>query len=634
MGDAVNRSINLGILAHVDAGKTSLTERLLYQAGAIAHLGSVDSGDTHTDSMALEKARGITIQSSVVSFMLDSLRVNLIDTPGHADFISEVERALSVLDAVVLVVSAVEGVQPSTRVLMSVLSKLKKPTLIFINKIDRSGARCDALVKEMNLLCDGIVMPMVKAQRIACKEASVSHCTVKESGYYDVLLNALAENDEVFLDQCVANDLQIAKDVFIREIIHQTTATSLYPVYFGSAVTGCGIDELLVGITYYLGNHMADADASLSGRIFKIERIVQGEKIAYLDLRSGAIDVRQSLTLYHEGMEKVSSYMEKIARLRVFDQGKLIDAKRAEAGTVVQVYGLKQAAIGDVLDNKALARNGAVFSRPSIVTTVTSDNPNDNARLVVALNELAEQDPLIGLDACSDTGDIVVQLYGEIQKEILVDKLKTSYSIAASFGETRPICIERPLGVGEAVNIMDLHNAPLEFYATLGFRIESGKAGSGIQYEMKSVKGNIPGGYHSVVEDATFRFLRKGLQGWQVTDCVITVTEAGVCPLSISPHFRQLTPILLQQALEKAGTMVCEPYNNFELDTPTDFISQVQAELVQYDVTITGGDSFGDVYRIKGEIKDKHIARLQARLPNLTQGMGVMLTVPSGYKPV
>ena len=240
-------TLNLGILAHVDAGKTSLTERLLYAAGVIDHVGRVDDGDTQTDTLALERRRGITIKSAVVSFEVDGTVVNLIDTPGHPDFIAEVERVLDVLDGVVLVVSAVEGVQAQTRVLMRTLRRLGLPVLIFVNKIDRSGARSEALLGEIAAKLSIDVVSMGSVRDLGTKDAAF----VPYAGTAAEVVEPLADHDDVLLTSYLAERPMTAERVR-GELAEQTRTGQVHPVFFGSAITGAGVDELTAGIVALL----------------------------------------------------------------------------------------------------------------------------------------------------------------------------------------------------------------------------------------------------------------------------------------------------------------------------------------------------------------------------------------------
>ena len=268
-------SLNLGILAHVDAGKTSLTERLLFTAGVIDEIGSVDSGSTRTDSLELERRRGITIKSAVVSFRVGDTSVNLIDTPGHPDFIAEVERVLGVLDGAVLVISAVEGVQAQTRVLWRTLHRLRIPTLIFVNKIDRTGARDAGVLAEIAARLTPAIVPVSAVHDIGTRAASVTPAPPP--------VEVLAERDDALLAAYVeGGPLPALPDVLRR----QTRAANAHPVFFGSAITGAGVDALTAGITGLLPP-AGDSGGPASGTVFKVDRGPAGEKIAYVRMFDG-----------------------------------------------------------------------------------------------------------------------------------------------------------------------------------------------------------------------------------------------------------------------------------------------------------------------------------------------------------
>ena len=243
--------LNLGILAHVDAGKTTLTERLLYRAGAIDRLGSVDAGTTQTDSLELERQRGITIRSAVASFPLADVHVNLIDTPGHPDFIAEVERVLGVLDGAVLVISAVEGVQPQTRILMRALQRLRIPTLVFVNKVDRAGANPDRVLQEISERLTPAIVPMGTVQEAGSRAAFVTLSDVNDETFVARLSELLAERNEAILAAYV-QESGLPYDRLREELVKQARGAVVHPVFFGSAMTGAGVDLLSVGIAELL----------------------------------------------------------------------------------------------------------------------------------------------------------------------------------------------------------------------------------------------------------------------------------------------------------------------------------------------------------------------------------------------
>ena len=251
------RELNLGIVAHVDAGKTTLTERLLYEAGVIDEIGSVDAGTTQTDTLDLERQRGITIKSAVTSFALGDVHVNLIDTPGHPDFIAEVERVLSVLDGAVLVISAVEGVQPQTRILMRALQRLRIPTLLFVNKIDRAGAGDDRVLRAISERLGAAVVPMSAPDGLGTRDAFVKPL-VDDSALHELL----AENDEALLESFVDDESDVSQRRLFLELASQTRRVLVHPVFFGSALTGAGVDAVMTGIAELLPSSTGDPDGS------------------------------------------------------------------------------------------------------------------------------------------------------------------------------------------------------------------------------------------------------------------------------------------------------------------------------------------------------------------------------------
>src|SRR6266542_4487697 len=302
------RTLNLGILAHVDAGKTSLTERLLYAAGIIDELGSVDHGSTQTDSLALERQRGITIKAAVVSFVVNDVTVNLIDTPGHPDFIAEVERVLSVLDGAVLVISAVEGVQTQTRVLMRTLQRLHIPTLIFVNKIDRAGGQYERVLQSVSEKLTPAIIPMGSARDLGTRGSDFTTYGAADVAFTARLADLLADHDDALLAAYVDDETTVSYRQLRGELAAQTRRALVHPVFFGSAITGAGVDSLIAGIKELLHPEgtraQGDADGPVSGSVFKIERGSAGEKVAYVRMFSGTVRVRDRLQFGRDNEER------------------------------------------------------------------------------------------------------------------------------------------------------------------------------------------------------------------------------------------------------------------------------------------------------------------------------------------
>jgi ribosomal protection tetracycline resistance protein len=536
-------TLNLGILAHVDAGKTSLTERLLFTAGVIGEIGRVDDGSTQTDTLALERQRGITIKSAVASFAIDDLTVNLIDTPGHPDFIAEVERVLSVLDGVVLVISAVEGVQAQTRVLMRTLQRLRLPTLIFVNKIDRAGAQDERV------------------------------------------LRAIAE--------------RLTPDV----------------IAMGSA-TGLGTRS--PGFTPF------GAPA--------------GEKVAYVRMFSGLVRTRDRVRFGDDRAGKVTA-------ISVFDRGPAVRTGSVAAGQIGKLWGLAEIQVGDPIGRPGQAPARRYFRPPTLETVVVPRRPAASGALHVALAQLAEQDPLINLRQDNVRREILVSLYGEVQKEVIQATLADDFGIDVEFRETTTICIERPAGTGAAVEIID--QAPNPFLATVGLRVDPAPAGSGVRFRREIELGSLPFSFLKAIEETTTETLRQGLYGWQVTDCTVTLTRSGYWPRQSHAHgtfdagmsstagdFRNLTPLVLMSALRRGGTRVCEPVLRFRLEIPADASGPVLPVLVKLGALPQAPASRGPWCVLDGEIPAAQVRQLEQQLPGLTRGEGMLETAFGRYRPV
>jgi ribosomal protection tetracycline resistance protein len=625
--------LNIGILAHVDAGKTSLTERVLFETGVIRTIGSVDKGTTQTDTLELERARGITIKAAVVSFPLHGLTVNLIDTPGHSDFIAEVQRSLRVLDGVVLVISAVEGVQSQTRRLARAIRAAKLPMLIFVNKIDRVGARGDALLDEIRRKLDLRVVPMSAAIGLGARTAAVTARDRNDSAWREPLIDLLAETSEPVIEEFERTGGAVSASFLAAELERQVAAGEVAPVYFGSAITGAGVLELLAGIAEWLPP-ATEEDGPVSGDIFKIDRQPSGEKLVYARLFSGSLAVRQRVTLRRrETGGEFATVEERLTGIDRFAAGPAAPADAASAGEIVRLHGLRAARIGDRIgerDGNAREVAGA-FPAPTLESVVRPSDPTQITALRAALEQLSEQDPLISLRQRNEEGEISVRLYGEVQKEVIEETLARDFGVRVWFGLTQAICIERPAGTGEHAEIIGEGGNP--FYATLGFRIKPSEPGSGIRYEREL--GALPLAFYRATEETVYETLAQGLRGWAVTDCLVTLTHAGFwSPVSTAADFRKLTPLVLMRALAEAGTVVCEPIEALELEIPEDTFGAVCGVLVNARGTIHNAFPDGTSHRLFCDIPTAELRDVEQQLPRLTRGEGSWVTSFAGYVPV
>ncbi|MGY6026630.1 GTP-binding protein [Streptomyces spinosirectus] len=672
--------LNLGILAHVDAGKTSLTERLLHTVGITDEIGSVDAGSTRTDTLALERRRGITIKSAVVSFAIDDVTVNLIDTPGHPDFIAEVERVLGVLDGAVLVVSAVEGVQAQTRILMRTLQRLRIPTLLFVNKIDRRGARHDAVLRQISERLTPAVVPMGTTGALGTADAWF------RAGLGAEALEVLADHDDELLAAYVeggeglggaglawveasgmSHDTRGGRshdtgratshdtgsgmsydtddgvsratvDPLHAALISQTRQALVHPVLFGSAITGAGVAELITGIKELLPPAGGDPDGPVSGTVFKVERGPAGEKVAYARMFSGTLRIRDRIPFGESRQEG------RVTAISVFDQGTDARADAVPAGRIARLWGLTDIRVGDAIGEPRKAYEH-FFAPPTLETVVVPGPGVDGRKLHLALVRLAEQDPLIDLRHDEVRQETAVSLYGEVQKEVIEATLAEDFGLDVTFRETTTICIERPSGTGAAAEFNKKDANP--FLATVGLRVDPAPAGSGVGFRLEVELGAMPYAFFKAVEDTVRETLAQGLHGWQVTDCTVTMTHSGYSPRQSHAHqgfdksmsstgadFRGVTPLVLIEALRRAGTQVYEPMHRFRLEAPADTLGALLPVLAALRAVPQTTETRGAACVLEGAVPAGRVHELEQRLPGLTRGEGELESAFDHYAPV
>ena len=627
------RLLNLGILAHVDAGKTSLTERLLFAAGVISKIGRVDDGSTQTDTLALERQRGITIKAAVVSFSIGDLTVNLIDTPGHPDFIAEVERALGVLDGAVLVVSAVEGVQAQTRVLMRALQRLRIPTAIFVNKIDRAGAAYERTLQDIAARLSPAVVAMGNVQDLGTCRARWVPYGAADADFAARLTDLLALRDDTLLADYVADSRALSYRRLRSALMAQTDQALVHPVYFGSAMTGAGVECLTNGLAELLPAAGATSGPA-AGTVFKVERGPAGDKIAYVRMFAGAVHARERLRYGAHSVAKVTA-------IRVFDGGPAAPAESVVAGQIAKLWGLADVRVGDSVGQAIPAEPDQYFEPPTLETIVVPARAADLPALHAALTQLAEQDPLINLRQDDLRHELLVSLYGEIQKEVIQATLAEEFGVDVGFRESTTICIERLAGSGAAVEYMGKGGNP--FKATVGLRVSPAPERAGVQFRLEIERGSLPPAFLKAVEESARRTLAEGLYGWRVPDCVITMTRSGYVPpppygwskySSSAADFRLLTPLVVMAALSQAGTLVCEPVSSFRLEVPQDTLAVALTMLGRVGADWQAPGVQGSASIVEGEIPAGRIRDLRQHLPGLTGGEWVLESEFARYRQV
>ncbi len=639
------RTLNLGILAHVDAGKTTLTELLLYAAGAIDRIGSVDDGTTQTDYLTLERERGITIRSAVASFEIGDLSVNLIDTPGHPDFIAEVERVLSVLDAAILVVSAVEGIQPQTPLLMRALQRLRVPTLLFINKIDRAGSDTARVLAGLRrrLALDSIAL----GRAVDEGTRNARYVRDDDDEARARLAEALAEKDPELLQVLVDGGPVPSRASLQARLVRQVRDLLAQPAVFGSALTGTGIDAVMDAIATIMPSAETDGSGPVSGRVFKIERTRDGAKSALVRLYAGHISVRDHVRFGndHEG---------RVTRLSVYAPGGPIQSPIAHAGQIAALLGLEEIRVGDVVGQPPADRGAErQFAPPTLEAVVVPALAADRARMRNALLELADQDPLINVRQDDTRDEISVSFYGDVQREVIEATLEREYGVKAAFRQTMVLHVERPSGIGSEEQLIraathanisgrSSPDSANPYRAALGVRVEPGPPGSGIRVVVDVDVHLVPmyiyntvAGFASAITDYVRDSLHEGPHGWAVTDCRVVVWDSGYLRTgSMARDFRLLTGQVVRTALDRAGTVVCEPMTRLRLEIPVASASGVMKALGQLGVRVDGQFSTAEVAKIGGVLAASRVDEVRHRLPGLTSGQGILETEFAGYEPV
>ncbi|AGF55644.1 ribosomal protection tetracycline resistance protein [Clostridium saccharoperbutylacetonicum] len=621
----MKKIINIGIVAHVDAGKTTITENLLYYSGAIKAVGRVDLGNTQTDSMELERKRGITIKSSTVSFTWNDVKVNIIDTPGHVDFISEVERSLSVLDGAIIVISGVEGIQSQTRILFNTLKKLNIPTIIFINKLDRIGANSNKVLKEIKKNMSSKVVRLQKVYDEGSKEVYIKNlhdiCMMN-----DDVINVLSDLDEAFLEKYISG-MEIDKREIQEKLSLYAREGKLYPVFCGAAAIGLGIEDLLEGICSYLPFAGDDCVRDLSGVVFKIERTSTNEKKVYVRLFNGKISVRDKIQMPNK------ETVEKVKKINRLENGKITEAQSIKAGDIGILYGLASFQVGDVIGISNNKVKNISMAKPTLKTTISAIDKEKNPELFRALTFLSEEDPLLELEMNDLDKEIHVNLFGEVQMEILSAIIDDFYGIKVEFSNIQTIYKEAPKGVG--TSIIHIKEEANPFYATVGLKIEPLGRGEGLKYISNVSVGSLPKSFQNAIEEAVIKTSKQGLFGWEVTDAKVTLTCGEFfSPVSTPADFRNVTPMVFMEALYKAQTVLLEPLHEFELRIPQNVLSKAIWDLETMRATFDNPVVIEDEFSIKGLIPVENSKEYKMKIASYTQGKGMFVTKFYGYNEV
>lgn len=616
--------INIGIVAHVDAGKTTVTENLLYFSGAIKKPGRVDTGSTQTDNMDLERKRGITIKTSAISFNYKNSKINILDTPGHTDFVSEVERSLSILDGAILVISAVEGIQSYTKILFDTLKELNIPTIIFINKIDRIGSDTKRLTDQIKKTLSKNIIVLQNVFSEGSREASLGELYSED--VMEDIITCLCDYDDDVL-RAYLNEEAIEKNLIENKVMQLAKQGKVYPVLFGSALNGIGIQNLLGGITKYLPCFQDNENDTLSAVVFKIDNSEPEDKKVYVRLFSGNLNVRDTI------LTGSSKNVEKIKKISALENCRQLDAGSISAGDIGIIHGIKNLKIGDSIGITSEKVKNISIAQPTLKTKVSAADPDDNNKLYEILKLLAEEDPLLELEVGELINDIYLNLFGEIQMEILKSIIKEKYGLEINFSDASTIYKETPEGTGTSAAYF---NEPMNpFRAAVGIRVEPLTSGSGLQYTSEVSTGFLPKTFQNAIEEAVHSTCRQGLLGWEVTDIKITLYYGVFDSVTSTPaDFRNLTPMVLMDALNEAKTDLLEPLYKFSIKVPQNAAGRILSDLEKLRAEIKSINNSDGDFIVEGLLPVNTSKKYKLELDSFTEGKGVFITKFYGYQKI
>lgn len=548
---------NIGIFAHVDAGKTTLSEQLLTHAGVLRKAGSVDQGTARTDDLPIERRRGISVKSTCVRLTWKGVTINLIDTPGHVDFSAEVERSLWALDAAVLVVCGVEGVQPQTETLFHALKEQHIPTILFINKMDREGASSAAVLSQLQRLLSPATVCMDDANG---------------------LLEVLCDLDDELMERYLCGD-DPEKSELLEKLYKHARRCEAHPVLMGSALRDQGIEPLLDAILTCLPGPEDGAD-ELCGVVFAAAQDRMLGRGVWVRLYGGSLENRTAVPL-PAGIDPLTGeekwVQKKITQIRTVDGA---DAGAVHAGEIAVVYGLGDIRIGHVFGNSLKLPRRVEPGRlrtPLITVQAIPDRPEDMQALRAACDVLSGEDPLLEARYVRSLNELHLHVMGTIQLEILQELLSTRFGLQAHF--TRPAVIYRETLAKPAVGFV-AYTMPKPCWAILRFQMEPAPRGSGVTFSSTVSQRSIQPRYQHQVEQALPLALAQGRLGWQVTDVKLTLVDGSDHIWHTHPlDFIVATPMAIQDGLARGGSVLLEPILSIRFLLPPECVGRVISDV-------------------------------------------------------
>jgi ribosomal protection tetracycline resistance protein len=603
---------NIGIFAHVDAGKTTLTEQLLYNAGAIKEAGRVDNGDTRTDNNSIERERGISIYTMPASYDYKDQQINIIDTPGHVDFVAEVQRSMLVLDGAVLVISAREGVQSHTKLLFKSLKKMNVPTLIFINKIDRMGVDTAAVIKQIKKQLTEDIFITQSIQNEGTKEASIDNLPLTAD---DNTIEILSAYDGCLLDDYLDNK-KIDTARLGSSLQYAIKTCHLYPVLYGSALKNIGIHIMQDCINEMLPMFEAGKQSKLGGVVFKIFYTNNQIRNIVVKLTSGSI--------------KKYDYIgdDKITSIYTWKHGRVHSVDYLCAGEIGYLINARHLNIGDAFGCEHKHKM-VDLGKPTLKAKISPATKSSRVALLSALNIMADCDPYLGYELNEFSDDIYINMFGHVQMEIVEETLKRDFDIDIEIDKPMTIYMETPIDTAEA----SVRIFTLPFAAGIALRIKPLPLGSGVVYRHDVQTGGLTKQFLKAIEDGVYSYLDQGLMGWEITDVEISLIDYQFNSVDSTPSdYRRLAPLVLFRALNEAKTRLLWPVHEYILSVPTNLMGRAINDLNTMKASIDTPQITGESCTITGKVPVEHINDYNLTVHEYTSGIGYFDSTLSGYE--
>ena len=599
----MNKKLVIGILAHVDAGKTTLSESMLYQSGSIRKLGRVDKGDAFLDTYELERERGITIFSKQAQLSIDDLQITLLDTPGHVDFSAEMERTLQVLDYAILVISGADGVQGHTETLWKLLERYHIPIFLFINKMDQNGTDETALMNELKKRLDENCVDFSQTDTDELNE-SIAMCS-------EALLEQYLESGEI-------------EDTQIRNLIRKR---NLFPCYFGSALKVTGVDEFMRGIMNYTEVATESEEAKFGAKVYKISRDDQGNRLTYIKVTSGCLKVKDLLSGRDRRKEK--DWEEKINQIRIYSGAKFETVNQAERGMICAVTGLSQTYPGEGL---GIERDSDIpILEPVLTYQIQLPEDCEVHSMLEKLRQLEEEEPLLHIIWNEKLGEIYAQIMGEVQIEVLKSLIWERFHVSIEFGKGNIVykeTIRQPVeGVG--------HFEPLRHYAEVHLLLEPAEAGTGLHFFSNCSQDTLDLNWQRLILTHLEEKEHCGvLTGSAITDMHITLTTGKAHQKHTEGgDFRQATYRAVRQGLKKAESILLEPYYSYRLEVPADMVGRAMTDIQRMNGSFDTPLQDGESAILTGSAPVVTMRDYQTEVISYTKGRGRLSCTLEGYKP-